>query len=47
MIQVLSKLDLWHGLGSCNTSHDLACAPAFNPVWDPVLTAAKVLNGQR
>jgi NADPH-dependent 2,4-dienoyl-CoA reductase/sulfur reductase-like enzyme len=26
---------------------DLAYAPPFSPVWDPVLTAAKVLNGQR
>jgi len=24
---------------------DLAYAPPFSPVWDPVLTAAKVLNG--
>ena len=26
---------------------DLAYAPPFSPVWDPVLTAAKVLEGQR
>ncbi len=26
---------------------DLAYAPPFSPVWDPVLVAAKVLNGQR
>ncbi|WP_267161358.1 FAD-dependent oxidoreductase [Halovenus salina] len=26
---------------------DLAYAPPFSPVWDPVLTAAKVLDGQR
>jgi len=25
--------------------YDLAYAPPFSPVWDPVLTAAKVLNG--
>ncbi|WIV66303.1 FAD-dependent oxidoreductase [Natrialbaceae archaeon AArc-T1-2] len=25
---------------------DLAYAPPFSPVWDPILTAAKVLNGQ-
>ena len=25
---------------------DLAYAPPFSPVWDPVLVAAKVLNGQ-
>ncbi|MFA7574872.1 MAG: flavoprotein oxidoreductase, partial [Arcobacteraceae bacterium] len=25
---------------------DLAYAPPFSPVWDPVLTAAKVLNGK-
>jgi pyruvate/2-oxoglutarate dehydrogenase complex dihydrolipoamide dehydrogenase (E3) component len=24
---------------------DLAYAPPFSPVWDPVLVAAKVLNG--
>ncbi len=27
--------------------YDLAYAPPFSPVWDPILTAAKVLNGQR
>jgi NADPH-dependent 2,4-dienoyl-CoA reductase/sulfur reductase-like enzyme len=26
---------------------DLAYAPPFSPVWDPVLTAAKVLEGKR
>jgi hypothetical protein len=25
---------------------DLSYAPPFGPTWDPVLTAAKVLNGQ-
>ena len=25
---------------------DLAYAPPFSPVWDPILVAAKVLNGQ-
>jgi NADPH-dependent 2,4-dienoyl-CoA reductase/sulfur reductase-like enzyme len=25
---------------------DLAYAPPFSPVWDPVLVAAKVLNGR-
>jgi hypothetical protein len=25
---------------------DLAYAPPFSPVWDPVLTAARVLNGK-
>lgn len=25
---------------------DLAYAPPFGPVWDPVLTAAKVLDGK-
>jgi hypothetical protein len=25
---------------------DLAYAPPFSPVWDPVLTAAKVLHGK-
>jgi NADPH-dependent 2,4-dienoyl-CoA reductase/sulfur reductase-like enzyme len=25
--------------------YDLAYAPPFSPTWDPVLTAAKVLNG--
>ena len=25
---------------------DLAYAPPFSPVWDPVLTAAKVLGGK-
>ncbi len=25
---------------------DLAYAPPFSPVWDPVLTAAKVLAGK-
>ena len=24
---------------------DLAYAPPFSPVWDPILVAAKVLNG--
>jgi NADPH-dependent 2,4-dienoyl-CoA reductase/sulfur reductase-like enzyme len=28
-------------------SADLAYAPPFSPTWDPVLTAAKVLEGQR
>ncbi len=25
---------------------DLAYAPPFSPTWDPILVAAKVLNGQ-
>lgn len=25
---------------------DLAYAPPFSPVWDPVLTAARVLSGE-
>lgn len=25
---------------------DLAYAPPFGPVWDPILTAAKVLHGK-
>jgi ABC-type cobalt transport system substrate-binding protein len=25
---------------------DLSYAPPFSPVWDPVLTAAKVLSGK-
>jgi pyruvate/2-oxoglutarate dehydrogenase complex dihydrolipoamide dehydrogenase (E3) component len=25
---------------------DLAYAPPFSPVWDPILVAAKVLNGR-
>jgi NADPH-dependent 2,4-dienoyl-CoA reductase/sulfur reductase-like enzyme len=29
------------------SNYDLAYAPPFNTTWDPVLTAAKVLNGQR
>ncbi|MFW5974062.1 MAG: pyridine nucleotide-disulfide oxidoreductase, partial [Natrialbaceae archaeon] len=27
-------------------NQDLAYAPPFSPVWDPVLTAAKVLSGK-
>ncbi len=27
-------------------NYDLAYAPPFNTTWDPVLTAAKVLDGQ-
>ena len=27
-------------------SYDLAYAPPFGPVWDPILTAARVLNGK-
>jgi hypothetical protein len=26
--------------------YDLAYAPPYSPVWDPVLTAAKVLDGK-
>jgi NADPH-dependent 2,4-dienoyl-CoA reductase/sulfur reductase-like enzyme len=29
------------------SNYDLAYAPPFNTTWDPVLTAAKVVNGQR
>lgn len=29
------------------SNYDLAYAPPFNTTWDPVLTAAKVVAGQR
>lgn len=29
------------------SNYDLAYAPPFNTTWDPVLTAAKVVDGQR
>jgi hypothetical protein len=29
------------------SNYDLAYAPPFNTTWDPVLTAAKVLEGRR
>jgi hypothetical protein len=29
------------------SDHDLAYAPPFNTTWDPVLTAAKVVDGKR
>jgi len=29
------------------TNYDLAYTPPFNTTWDSVLTAAKVLNGER
>ena len=29
------------------SEYDLAYAPPFNTTWDPVLTAAKVVEGKR
>ncbi len=29
------------------SNYDLAYAPPFNTTWDPVLTAAKVVDGKR
>jgi NADPH-dependent 2,4-dienoyl-CoA reductase/sulfur reductase-like enzyme len=35
---------LWHGMTAADMSQlDLAYAPPFSPVWDPVLTAARIV----